>query len=81
MIIIERLEIRKICAKMDPRLLNDVRKDRRVQMCEDILKKLETKPDLLSRVFTCDDSWIFQYNPITKHQSLKGKSTSSPKSR
>ena len=72
MIITEHLEIRKVCVKMDPRLLNDVRKDRRVQMCEDILEKLETEPDLLSRVFTCDDLWIFQYNPITKHQSRDG---------
>ena len=43
-----------------------------------ILEKFETEPDLLSRVVTGDEQWIFQYDPLTKHQSLEWKSTSSP---
>jgi len=34
------LGMRKICTKMVPRLLNDGQKERRVQVCEDILEKL-----------------------------------------
>ena len=53
-IITEDVGMRKVCAKMAPRLLNDGQKKNRVQVCQDILKQLETEPDLLSRVVTGD---------------------------
>ena len=56
------------------RLLNDGQKENRVQVCQDILKQLEITPDLLSRVVTSDESWIFEYDPLTKRQSLEWKS-------
>ena len=57
-IITEDLGMRKICAKMVPRLLNEGQKERRVQVCQDILEQLETEPNLLKRVVTGDESWI-----------------------
>ena len=78
-IITEDLGMRKVCAKMVPRLLNDGQKENRVQVCQDILKQLEITPDLLSRVVTGDELWIFEYDPLTKRQSLEWKSASSPK--
>jgi len=55
-------------------------KDKRnVQMCLDILEQLETEPNLLKRVVTGDLSWIFEYNPFTKRQSLEWKSTLLPR--
>ena len=78
-IITEDLGMRKVCAKMVPRLLNDGQKENRVQVCQDILKQLEITPDLLSRVVTGDESWIFEYDPLTKRQSLEWKSASSPR--
>ena len=78
-IITEGLGMRKVCAKMVPRLLNDGQKENRVQVCQDILKQLEITPDLLSRVVTSDESWIFKYDPLTKRQSLEWKSASSPR--
>ena len=44
-IITKDLEMRKICAKMVPRLLNEEQKERRVQVCQDILEQLETEPN------------------------------------
>jgi len=32
-------------------------------------------------VVTSNESWIFEYDPLTKRQSLKWKSTLSPKPR
>ncbi|XP_027233874.2 uncharacterized protein [Penaeus vannamei] len=78
-ILTEDLDKRKVCAKMVPKLLNDDQKDRRMQVCRDILERLETDPDLLGRVITSDESWIFEYDPETKHQSLQLKSQSSPR--
>ena len=50
------LRMRKICAKMVPRLLNEGQKERRVQVCQDILELLETEPNLLKRVITGNES-------------------------
>ena len=66
---------RTICAKMVPKLLNEGQKERHVQVCQHILEQLKTEPNLLKRVVTGDESWIFKYDPLTKRQSLKWKST------
>ena len=79
-IITKDLGMRKIWAKMVPRLLNEGQKERHVQECQDIiLEQLETEPNLLKRVVTGDESWIFKYDPLTNQQSLKWKSTLSPR--
>ena len=70
-IITEDLGMRKICAKMVPRLLNEVQKEWLVQVCQDILEQLETEPNLLKRVVTGDESMIFKDDPLTKRQSLE----------
>ena len=75
----EELRMRKICAKMVPRLLTDQQKERRVQVCQDILTRLETDPTCLGRTITGDESWIFEYDPFTKRQSLEWKSPTSPR--
>ena len=78
-IIMEELGMRKICAKMVQRLLTDEQKERRVEVCQDILTRLETDPNFLGRTITGDESWIFEYNPFTKRQSLEWKSPTSPR--
>ena len=55
------------------------KKEHLVQVCHDILKRLEIEAGLLSKVVTSDESWIFEYNPLTKWQSLQWKSASSPR--
>ena len=67
-IITEELGMTKICAKMIPRLLTDEQKERRVEVTQ-----LETDPNLLGRTITGDESWIFEYDPFTKWQSLEWK--------
>ena len=64
---------------MLPRLLNEGQKERRVQVCQDILEQLETEPSLVKRVVTGDDPWIFEYDPLTKRQWLEWKSALSPR--
>ena len=61
--------MRKVCAKLVPRLLNDDQKECRLQVCQDIMEHLKTEPDLLRRVITGDVTWIFEYDLETKRQS------------
>ena len=72
-IITEYLGMRKACAKMVPKLLNDDQKMRRMQVCQDILENFDSNPDVLKKVITGDETWVFEYDPETKRQSLHWK--------
>lgn len=78
-IITEDLEMRKVCAKMVPKILTDDQKEKRLSNCKDVVERIEKDPTLLARVVTGDESWIFEYDPETKRQSLQWKSPSSPR--
>ena len=69
--------MRKVCAKMVPKLLSDEQKERHKELCLDLLQRTENEPDLLNSIITCDETWIFTYDPETKRQSMQWKSTSS----
>jgi len=69
----------KVCAKMVPKLLSDEQKERRKELCLDLLQCIENEPDLLNSIITCDESWVFTYDPETKRQSIRWKSTLSPR--
>jgi len=70
--------MRKVCAKLVPRTLTLEQKEARVNICTGILTNIETDPTFLDRVITCDESWLFTYDPETKRQSMHRKSPSSP---
>uniref|UniRef100_A0A8C4Q8U9 Transposase n=1 Tax=Eptatretus burgeri TaxID=7764 RepID=A0A8C4Q8U9_EPTBU len=78
-IITENLEMCKVCANMILKLLSEDRKQQRLTVCQDITERLEDDPDLLGRVMTGDDSWIFKYDSETKWQSRQWKSLESPR--
>ena len=75
----EDLNMRKICAKIVPKLLSEEQKERRKELCLDLLQRIEKGPDLLNSIITCDETWVFTYDPETKRQSMQWKSTSSPR--
>jgi len=59
------------------KLLSDEQKERHKELCLDLLQRTENEPDLLNSIITCDETWIFTYDPETKRQSMQWKSTSS----
>ena len=68
-ILTENLEMRKLCAKMVPKILSEYQKQQRFTVCQDITKRLEAEPDLLNSVLSGDETWVFEYDPETKRQS------------
>jgi len=54
-------------------------KERRKEFCLDLLQRTENEPHLLNFIITCDETWVFTYDPETKWQSMQWKSTSSPR--
>ena len=62
-ILVENLGMKKICARMVPKLLSDEQKSRRMEVCEEILQHLEETQDFLSNVITGDESLDFSIRP------------------
>lgn len=75
----DELNMKKVCAKLVPKNLTQEQKDNRKDICSDIVARLADDPDLLTNVITCDETWIFQYDPETKRQSMHWKTPSSPR--
>ena len=68
-IINEELKMQKICAKFIRRVL---REDQKERCCHDRRKMVElinSDPAVLDALVTCNESWIYCYDPETKRQS------------
>ena len=76
-IVTDHLHVRKICAKLVPKNLSVEQKASRLEICQDLLGKLEIEPDLFDKVTTGDESWAFYYDPETKRQSAERHTKSS----
>jgi len=76
-ILSEELNVRKVCAKMVPKVLSVEQKECCKELCLDLLQCIENEPDLLNLIITCDETWIFTYDLKTKRHSMQWKSTSS----
>ena len=68
--------MRKVRAEMVPKELTEEQKQRRVTVCQD---PLERQDDILGRVITGDETWVYQYDPETKRQSAQWKTANSPR--
>jgi hypothetical protein len=71
--------MRKVCAKMVPKNLTQQQNDNWKNICSDIMEQITEQLDMLENVITCDESWIFQYNPKMKRQSMHWKTPTSPR--
>ena len=74
-ILTEDLDMRKVCAKMVPKELTEEQKQGRGTICQDLL---ERQDDILGRIITGDETWVYQYDPETKWQSAQWKTANSP---
>jgi len=66
-IVKEDLGMRKISAKMVPRILTHDQKQHRLHISSDLLRNAE----MFDRVITSDETWYFQYEPEAKQQSIQ----------
>ena len=78
-IIREELKMRKICAKFVPRVLREDQKERRCHDSREMVEQINSDPAVLDALVTCDESWIYCYDPETKRQSSQRKHAGSPR--
>ena len=73
-IIHNQLNMRRICARWIPKMLNTDQKRLRVECCEQLLKRFEREGEkFMDRIVTVDETWISLYTPETKAQSTMWK--------
>ena len=75
-ILTEDLDMRKVRAKMGPKELTEEQMHRRVAIFQGLL---ERQDDILGRVITGDETWVYQYDPETKRQNAQWKTANSPR--
>ena len=80
-IIREELKMRKVCAKYVPSVLREDQKERRCHDSREMVELINSDSAVLDALVTCDESWIYCYDPETKRQSSQWKHAGSPKSK
>ena len=78
-IICEELKMWKICTKFVPRGLREDQKERCCHDSREMVKLINSDPTVLDALVTCDESWIYCYDPETKRQSSQWKHAGSPR--
>ena len=78
-IIPEELKMWKICAKFSLRVLREDQKERRCHINREMVELINSDPAILDALVTCDESWIYCYDPETKRQSSQWKHAGSPR--
>ena len=54
-------------------------KENWLEICQDLLGRLEIEPDFLDKVIRGNESWVIDYDPETKRQSAEWHTKSSPR--
>ena len=78
-IIREKLKMWKICAKFVPRVPKEDQKERRCHDSKEMVELINSDSAVLDALVTCDESWIYCYDPETKWQSSQWKHAVSPR--
>ncbi|UYV78161.1 hypothetical protein LAZ67_16000324 [Cordylochernes scorpioides] len=80
-IFINDLGMRRVAAKFVPKLLNCDQKQHRMNIANEMLDSVRDDKNLLQRVITGDEAWVYGYDVETKAQSSQWKLPHEPRSK
>ncbi|UYV84019.1 hypothetical protein LAZ67_X000890 [Cordylochernes scorpioides] len=78
-IFINDLGMRRVAVKFVPKLLNCDQKQHRMNIANEMLDSVRDNPNLLQRVITGDEAWVYGYDVETKAQSSQWKLPHEPR--
>ncbi|UYV72461.1 hypothetical protein LAZ67_9003248 [Cordylochernes scorpioides] len=78
-IFINDLGMRRVAAKIVPKLLNCDQKQHRMNIANEMLDSVRDDPNLLQRDITGDEAWVYGYDVETKAQSSQWKLPHEPR--
>ena len=73
-----QLHVQKICAKLVPKKLSVEQNANWLEICQDLLGRIEIEPNFLHIVIRGDESCVFDYDRETIRQSEEWHTKSSP---
>lgn len=74
-----QLGMKKVYTRWVPKLLTPLQRMNRVECCQELLQLIEANPiQSLSRVVTGDESWIYNYDPLTQVEAKVWKRSGEP---
>ncbi|UYV76613.1 hypothetical protein LAZ67_14001466 [Cordylochernes scorpioides] len=79
LIFINDLGMRRVAAKFVPKLLNCDQKQHRMNIANEMLDSVRDDPNLIQRVITGDEPWVYGYDVKTKAQSSQWKLPHEPR--
>jgi len=78
-ILTDDLHMKRVCAKFVPRFLTDDQREQRQTIARDLCERSCEDVQFLKNTVTCDESWVYGYDPETKQQSSQWKGPTSPR--
>ncbi|XP_029163422.1 protein GVQW3-like [Nylanderia fulva] len=78
-IIRDQLGMRKICAKLVPKVLSDDQRLNRLEIATQLADRCKNDPNFLENVVSGDETWVFEYDPESKRQSAEWQTPASPR--
>ena len=78
-VIREELNMQKICTKFVPRMLREEQKEGRCHDSMEMVELINSDLAVLDALVTCNESWIYCYDPEIKRQSSQWMHTGSPR--
>ena len=78
-VLTEELGMHRVAAKFVPRILTADQKQQRVNVCTELRELASDDEEILSRIITGDERWVYGYDPETKRQSPQWKIPTSPR--
>ena len=73
------LGMTSVCAKFLSKLLTTEQKDLRSEIAQDNLEMVSDDENVLKKVITGDESWVYGYDPETKQQTSQWKRPDEPR--
>ena len=75
----EELKMQNTCAKFVSRVLREDQKERHYHDSREMVELINSDPAVPDALVTCDESWIYCYDPETKRQCSQWKHDGSPR--
>ena len=78
-ILVNDLGLRRVAAKLAPKYLNFIQKRNHFDVAKDMLSKVDSDPSFIKRIITGDETWIYEYDTLFRHQASEWRSLNEPR--
>lgn len=73
------LGLKRVAARLVPFQLNFLQKMTRVEISKEMLSNVDLDETFIKRIISGDETWVYEYDTQTKHQSSQWQSPKDPK--